>query len=238
VERMASDTDKQRAVELIEKMRHRETDGLVPRFAPSIATPEMPQILEQMARSMPAGEPRSRTLVGAYVNFFNGVRTSNLTYQYDFGDRWFLVNCAYTESGADQGIVGMRILPIPTPLKARPDFSLRAKSPVQYGTLTAALVALSLTLVALVSCVLDRTLTRKWLWILFILVGFAQVSVDWTTGAWQFRQLSILLFSAGAVFQPYGSWVVSAAVPIGALVYLARRIWNHPRPRLSNPGHP
>jgi hypothetical protein len=235
VEKFASDADQKRAIELIEMMRHREGAALEPLFSPSIKTPETPQILERMADSMPAGEPRKRTLVGAYKNFFNGEASSNLTYQYDFGDKWFLINCAYRESGPDKGIFGMNVVPIQAALKAQPDFGLRGKSPLQYGVLIAAILALALTLVALISCIRERGLRKKWLWVLFILFGVLQLSVDWSSGAWQFRPLFFLLFSASAVFQPYGSWVVSVAVPMGALFYMARRIWNHPRPQVSNP---
>jgi hypothetical protein len=236
LEQFASAADQKRAIELIEMMRHHDVAALESQFAPSIKTPELPQILEKMAAAMPAGEPRKRTLVGAYKNFSNGVASSNLTYQYDFGDRWFLVNCAYAESGPDKGIFGMQIQPLTAPLKAAPDFSLHGKSALQLGVLVAAMLALVLTLVALIRCIRERGLRKKWLWVLFILIGAMQLQVDWTSGAWQFNYFTILLFSASAVFQPYGSWVVSVALPVGALFYMARSIWNHPRPQLSNPG--
>jgi hypothetical protein len=74
----------------------------------------------------------------------------------------------------------------------------------------------------------------KWLWVLFILFGVMQFTLDWNTGQHQIGYYALNLFSASAVAQPYGSWVLSVSLPLGALVYLVRRIWNHPRPRVSN----
>lgn len=237
IEKFASDSDKRRAVELIEMMRAGKVDALARKFTRSLQTPDLRSTLAGMPALMPAGEPRKRTLVGAWINVMNGVRSSNLTYQYDFGDRWFMVNCAYVESGPEVGIVGMRINPLPAPLKAQPDFGLRGKSPLQYAVLVAGFLNLALVLLALVRCVVDRNLPRKWLWVIFILVGVSQISVDWSSGAWEFHYFWFLLFSASAVFQPYGSWVVSVALPVGALVYLMRRFWNHPPAELSKAGN-
>ena len=39
------------------------------------------------------------------------------------------------------------------------------------------------TLYALVLCIRTRNVKSKWLWILFILVGFGAVQANWTTGA-------------------------------------------------------
>lgn len=238
IEKFASDAEKHRAIELIDTMRAGKVDAIAPKFSRSLQSPGLRPTLVQMSTLMPAGEPRKRTLVGAYVNVMNGVRSSNLTYQYDFGDRWFLVNCAYAESGPDAGIFGMQIRPLPARLEAQPEFGLRGKTALQYSVLAAAVLVVAVVLLALIRCVLDRDLPKKWLWVLFILVGVSQISVDWSTGAWEFRYLWIQLFSAGAGFQPYGSWVVSVALPLGALVYLARRFWNHPRPRQSKAGVP
>ena len=235
IEKFATAPDRKRAVELIEMMRAGKLDELAPKFSPSLQSPELRPTLEKMSAMMPPGEPRQRTLIGAYTNYTNGVRSTNLTYQYDFGDRWFVVNCAYNESGPDAGIIGMVINPLAGPLKAQPEFGLRGKTPLHYGVLVAAVLALALVLVALIRCIRERDLPKKWLWVLFILVGVAQFSIDWTTGQWQFNYFWVLLFSASAVFQPYGSWVVSVGLPAGALVYLGRGFWNHPRSRLSKP---
>jgi hypothetical protein len=59
-------------------------------------------------------------------------------------------------------------------------------------------------------------------------------TLDWSTGQHEIGYYALTLFSAGASAQLYGSWVLSVSLPLGALVYLVRRIWNHPRPRVSN----
>ncbi|HEY2345365.1 MAG TPA: hypothetical protein VGH80_05700 [Xanthomonadaceae bacterium] len=100
---------------------------------------------------------------------------------------------------------------------------MAGKSLVQYLVLTCAILAVLLTFYALLACVRTKLSGRKWPWILFILVGFGQVAVDWTTGAGNIQVLWIQLFSAGAVAQLHGPWIISASVPVGAIVFLLRR---------------
>ncbi len=237
LEKFTNDEEQARAIELIEMMRDGKVEELAPEFAPSLQSPQLRATLGKMSRMMPAGAPQKRSLIGAHININNGVRTSNLTYQYDFGDRWFMVNCAYVNSGPNAGIFGMQIVPLDARLEAKPKFSLRGKSGVHYATLAAAVLAILVTLAALVTCIRDRNLKLKWLWVLFILFGVMQFSLDWNSGGHEFAGYSALLFSASAFGMPYGSWTLSVALPLGAIVYLVRRIWNHSRPPVSNTGN-
>ncbi len=80
-----------------------------------------------------------------------------------------------------------------------------------------------LTLYALVICIGTRLVGRKWPWVLFILVGFGSIAVNWTSGQWRVVPFSIQLFSASVAAQLYGPWIVSASIPLGAIVFLALR---------------
>jgi hypothetical protein len=67
------------------------------------------------------------------------------------------------------------------------------------------------------------TSISEWLWMIFILIGIGRFPVNWTTGQWTFSPFYFLLFGAGSFAQPYSAWLVSVAVPLGAILFLFRR---------------
>jgi hypothetical protein len=72
-------------------------------------------------------------------------------------------------------------------------------------------------------CIRSR-IRRKWLWIIFILLGFVQFRFDWSTGHFDVQPISFALFGAGA-FRPsaYAPWVLNFAIPVGAIIFFATR---------------
>ena len=106
--------------------------------------------------------------------------------------------------------------------------TLAGKSGAQFAVMASAAVVVALTLYAFVLCIRTRNVKRKWLWILFILVGFGAVQANWTTGEIGFKLLNIQLFSAGAVAQSYSPWIITAALPLGAIIFLFKR-WQRGR---------
>jgi hypothetical protein len=71
------------------------------------------------------------------------------------------------------------------------------------------------------------------LWVLFIISGITQTTLNWATGEVTFTPVSILLFSAGYAQGIHSPWVLSVAAPVGAVAYLVRRLLNSRRPPLS-----
>lgn len=79
------------------------------------------------------------------------------------------------------------------------------------------------TLYALILCIRTKIEKKKWLWVIFVLAGIASFSVDWTTGQWRIVPLSFQLLGAGASAPPYGPWVISVSLPLGAIIFLLKR---------------
>ena len=89
--------------------------------------------------------------------------------------------------------------------------------------LALAVAAPLFSLYALVLCVRTRLRGKKWLWIVAILLGVGALSVNWTTGQWNFQPAYVQLLSASATASPYGPWVISVSVPLGAILFVLRR---------------
>lgn len=173
------------------------------------------------------GEPLSVEIVG--VNVFSNTsnegttRTTNLTYQIQFPDSWAagLVTVGHPEGA--MSIVTARFDPVPASLETMNHFSFAGKTPLHYLVFAAAIAVPVFILTALVICIRSR-IRRKWLWILFILVGFGQFQLNWATGQTAFQPLSILLCGASSTRSGlYAPWVLAVAIPVGAIVFLACR---------------
>jgi len=235
LKKFASDQDEKVARECIDTLRHGKLDELEARLHPSLRTEQAHAEILKMQAAVPAGEPDAVKLVGAWQNVNNGVHSANLTYEYAYGTRFVMMRCA-TVSDAAHTIVGIEVRPLPASFDEMSRFKLGGRSAFQYAVLLAAILFVAMSVVALIGCIVDKNLRRKWLWILFILFGIGKLSIDWNTGAWEYSPLNLLLFSASAVSPGYGPWVVSVALPLGAAVYLTRRYLNHRSALRSNGG--
>jgi hypothetical protein len=208
----------------IEKVRNRDFADIEKAADPRIAADLQGGTLDKMAALIPAGAPTSVKLVGA--NEFSSKQagtTLNLTYEFQFGDKFILINVARkTKDGVDT-IIGLRVQPLSASLQTLNRFTLSNKTAFQYCVLVAAVAAVLFTLYALVVCIRTNMARRKWLWILFILFGFGKIMVNWTTGAWDFMILNAQLFSASAGAAYFGPWIISVSLPVGALFFLSRR---------------
>lgn len=236
LKKFASDQDQKVARQCIDTLRHRNFAEIEARLDPSLRSPDTRALLEKAANLLPPREPDAVILVGAQLNTADGVRSSNLTYQFSYGEQHFMINCATRAEGKARIIFGLTVNVLEGSLEQQSRFDLKGKSGLQYSVLIAGIVFLVLSLVALIRCIMEKNLRRKWLWIICILFGIGQLSVNWNSGTWEFSPVHLLLFSASALSPGYGPWVVSVALPVGAAWYLIRRFLNHRAAARSNVG--
>ncbi len=79
-------------------------------------------------------------------------------------------------------------------------------------------------LATLVECVRTPIPRRKWLWVLFILLGFGSIQLNWTTADYAIQAFHVNLLGAGAVASGrYAPWVLSFGIPLGAITFWSRR---------------
>jgi hypothetical protein len=122
-------------------------------------------------------------------------------------------------------LVGFRAAPARQSVYDEHALTFAGKGPVYYLLTGIALLAVAVTLFALVAIVRSHV-RRKWLWALGAMVGIGKVTLTWTTGAWAIKPLSVTLFSAGIVQEGATEpWVLSAAFPFFAVLFLIRHGW-------------
>jgi len=184
--------------------------------------------LVKMAQVIPAQTPESIKVVGVHENVFHGhndseTTTTNITLEYQFQSKWLLINVATQKKGGVSTVVGFNVNPITDFLENINKFRLVGKNPLQYSVFVLAILIPLFTLYALILCIRTKIEKKKWLWVLFVMLGLAKFSVDWTTGQWGLTPLSFQLLGAGAFAPLYGSWVISISLPLGAVIFMLKR---------------
>ena len=228
---VASNDDQAIARNYIDLLRERRFDEIEQATHPSLRS-QLRDVLGQMADALPESDPTSITLVGAHKATNNGNLTTNLTFEYGFGEEWFVINLAWLGGDDAVSIVGFNVYPIAESLEHMNKFELAGKSPTHYLFLALVGALPIFSIYALIVCARTRMAGRKWPWILFILFGVGNFALNWTTGEWQFAPLQVQLLSASASANLYGPWLLSVSVPLGALLFLSlRRRLSAPEPQ-------
>lgn len=232
LQKLSSREDQAAAKGYIDQLRARKFDEIEEALDSSIRTSNTRDTLTKMAELIPNQEPTSIKVVGAerFHEYESDTMTVNTTFEYGFGEKWFLTNVAIRDKKGVKTIVGLNVNPMAQSLESQNRFTFSGKSTAQYAVFLAAVAAVLVTLYALVVCARTKPLKRKWLWVLFILVGVGKLAVNWTTSEWGFAPLSVQLFSASAFAPLYGPWTIAVSIPLGAVIFLVYK-----RSRLATP---
>jgi len=224
LQKFASAEDQATAKKYVNYLRAGQFAEIEAAADPSIVSPGLRGTLEQMKRLIPAEDPISIKLVGAESMHGPNGTTKNLTFEYQFRDRWLLLNVATYQKGEQPlTIVGLHVYPQARSLDEQSRFGLAGKSPLQYSILVLAILFPLITLYALILCIRTQMTGRKWPWILFILIGVGKLAVNWTTGEFEVSPQAIQLFSASVLSTFNGPWELAVSLPMGAIVFLFRR---------------
>lgn len=225
--------------ELIQKFVPPEDDAFARRFidalrvgdyaatdqllAPNLRDEKTQEGLRQIGQVLGKGELLSTEGIGCYVSVNGARQTTNLSYQLHLSEGWVAGNVVVAREQGSAAVIGGTFQSIPNSLEVINRFSFAGR-PLVHSVVFIIWVAIPLViLTALVRCIRSR-IQRKWLWIVFILLGFVQFRFDWTSGQFDIQPLAALLFGA-SIFRPglYGPWIFGFALPVGAVVFLVRR---------------
>jgi hypothetical protein len=189
----------------------------------SMTNAETHDMLVKMAALIPAQEPISVKIIGAQQFNSDEIYKINLSFEYQFPTNWILINVALQRKAGITTIWGFHVRLIPDSLEHLNGFKLTGKNVFQYAIFGLAILIPIFILCALLLCILTKNVKRKWLWIIFILFGFGRITMNWTTGHWQFGLLYFQLFGAGAFAPLYGAWLITVSIPLGAIIFLLKR---------------
>ncbi len=223
-ERLIPKEESDFAREYLSKLRAQDYE-----YVKSILSPELePQVdnelLAKMAALFRPGDPISIKIIGSQVNVFNGQWQGNFSFEYEFESGWNLANTALRKVDGGYEVIGLNVYQTEASQKEINAFTLSSKSPIQYFVLFLAIVVPVFILFTLVVCIRTPIPRKKWMWIIFILLGVGAIQVNWTNGAYGIQLLSVHLFGASAASAgPAAPWVISASIPLGAFIFWLKR---------------
>jgi hypothetical protein len=221
----------QAARSLFQEVSRHETVAFTSRLDPALRDLKARSQIADVEKSIPAGEPRKRSDIHT-TTFVSARGTTVLaTDQYDYEDRAALVQTRLyrapdTQTWSVQGFhVQVATL---QQLKAN-DFGLSGRSAAQYAFLAFLVSSPLLSITALVKVVRTAGLRRKWLWCAVAIIGIGQMRMNWATGAVALNPVSFQLFDAGfsRALSSFAPWILTSALPIGAMLILTG-IWANP----------
>jgi hypothetical protein len=215
------------ARERIELLRQKRFERIQRELDPTISDPSSQDRLNTMAGMFPAEEPKSVKVVDLKFLRNRDFSTDTLTFEYEFSDRWLLLNISIKKTNGLSTISAFNVTPITESLESVNNFSLVGKSGLQYLMLSLALAGPIFCIYALVVCLRTKNQKFKWLWAIFILFGVGRLAVNWTTGELAFTLLAVHIPCSSATAVPaYGPWVVAVSFPLGAILFMAKRSRN------------
>jgi len=206
-----------------DQLRQGKLDLVERDLDPSVAGPDTRDKLVEMASLIPPETPVSVKVVGAHLFHGKEYSTTGLTLEYQFPSKWLLFDVTTRKEGGSSTIVGFHVTPQSDSLENLNRFTLTGKSAIHYWLLTLAVCSLTFSVYVLILCIRAKDVKRKWLWMIFVLVGVGGLAINWNTGEITFKILSIYLPCASASHPLYGPWTISVFLPLGAILFLNRQ---------------
>lgn len=181
--------------------------------------PEVRSALGGLAATLGPAAPDSLRPVNIEGFFGSAANRVRVTYELAYRDRWVIARVDVLDSAGVAQVFGAQANVVPRAVAAANALTLRGKSPMHYVIAVIA-AALPVFMVVTAIQVVRRRPPRRWLWAAVALVGVGKLSLNWTTGSIGFLPLQVRLLGVG-IFQaggPYAPWVLSVALPLGAII--------------------
>lgn len=194
-----------------------------------VQQPNIHQVLEHLASMVPPGHPIKLNPVNwSFVKKVNVTktedvsRTAHVAIEYAYPEsKWMVASASLSGEPGSFRITALNIEPIPVSLAELNAFTFRGKGIAHYVFLLLTVAAFGISVFAFVYCIRTPRIKRKWLWMIFILVGVIAFSLNWSNGAISVNIFSFKLLSASySRIGWLGPWEVTFCIPVGALIFL------------------
>lgn len=187
---------------------------------------EMAAMLARVKSVIPSAAPRSVTPVAESIATGKAGREDLLMVDYDFADRTIRFATRLGQATGTNGwkLHSFSLLEASHQELAANALSLDRRSPAQLGFFALAIASPVLMLAALVKVLRTPGLSYRWLWAGFALVGLFSFKINWATGTvlvqWMILQI-VGFWMAKGPSPNFDPWIITATVPLGALLILA-----------------
>lgn len=196
------------------------------RIHPGLAGPEAHRAFATIDSLLGGQRLDSLHLVDSQFSEIDGVRHVSLTYEARPPMGRILANVATLDSAGTWYVTALSARTIPVPYRELGAFRLEGRSPKHYLWLALTILCAAASIGTAAWFATRRNMPGKWQWALAALVGVGASRIDWSTGDSIVQPLHVQLLSAGVTrFGPLEPWVLTFALPLGAIVGLAFYRW-------------
>jgi hypothetical protein len=206
--------------EAMEDLRAGHYEALNRRLVASLQARDNSAEFRRMARFIPPDGEVASHVAGYYFQTGAGGTQYDITYEYQFAHTWVVAHYLWVPGSDGLELASFHVNSQADSLEELQAFSFRDLTGAKVLVLALGVCAVGLSLYALVKCIRTPGLKRKWLWLLFILVGMGGFEVNWSTGKWAVALLQAHFLSFSAFASQGQPWVVAASLPVGAVVFL------------------
>ena len=214
-----------RCIELMRRDEMAEARGC---FAPGVLAANGDEMLKRAHAALQIGDPPEIQLVNWRFVKSDAGRTDSLVYHVRGAAQARLLLAQTREVEGAPRLVVFGWEPAPLDLSERFPFTLDGVPPPYYALLLLAVATPILMIYAAILC-FTRKPRRRWLWLVFVLLGFGKLSVVWLPGPFdpariRILPLSVQVLGSGIQKVPiYDPWVLSVSFPLGAVLFLWRQ---------------
>jgi hypothetical protein len=194
---------------------------------PTLKNAQLRENLEKIAALFPMEKPSKVEVIGSHTFTSPNETRVNLSFQYSFPGKWLLADIGLLKRGGNTLVMAVNVHPLKDSLENINRFTFEGKGLGNYIFLVFTVIVPLFIIFTLYLCIRTPIPKRKWLWILFVLVGFVQLTLNWTDGSINVKPIYFQFLGAGFwQASPYAPVSLSISFPIGAIIFLFnRRKW-------------
>lgn len=211
------------AREYLDMLKKGDIDGAMNVTNKDFLTDKARDQFLEISRILDKGELLSAEVVKFYNMkwYFSKEKKTLIDYQLQLERAWVEAIVVVDGVKGAMSISGIYVEPLPKSLREINSENFYDKPSQQYMVAFIAFIVPVFIFYTLILCFVTPV-RFKALWAVFITVGLARLSLDWTTGQIAFYPFSLLFFGAEAVKDGvYGPWVISFSFPLGAVAFHA-----------------
>lgn len=209
-----------------DEIRRGELDALIARLDNVEDAEQARAQIAEVRALLPSFDPPRGRLMHWTASFNGEARMLRGVQEHLYPDHVAQSETILARASADAPwrVAGFHINVVPNADVRSPLAALSEGQPVVVAAVVLAVFFALFSLAMFLRALFLEGLKRRWLWLIFIAVGFAAFSVNASTGAWEISPIYVLLFSASAIWSGsmLDAWIVTFAIPVGAIVFLFR----------------
>lgn len=212
------------SVTFIDSLANGNIDYCFNQLEDSIKTYENKKLMRKVHEYIKNKELVDFSLVGyessVLLNDSEKKDTYKLRFEYVYNDVWIYYKINIKETNSRMLLQGFYLMPTDKSLKELNRFTLKGKRLIHFVFL-AVMALIPIFIVFSVYKCITLPLKHKALWVIFMIISFIAIRINWTSGDIGIQLINVSVFGAGyysrsGIVEP---WMLKFTLPIGTIIF-------------------